>query len=58
LIAAAREVTLVCDSTKLGSAGPVLISPLSVVDQVVTDGGISADHLAQLQSCDIEVVVV
>ncbi|MDQ3561168.1 MAG: DeoR/GlpR family DNA-binding transcription regulator [Pseudomonadota bacterium] len=58
LIAAAREVTLVCVSSKFDSAGPVLISPLSVAKQIITDGGISADQLAWLRTNDIEVEVV
>lgn len=58
LIAAAREITLVCDASKFGSAGPVLISPLSVVKRVVTDGAVSKEDLARLRAEGIAVEVV
>lgn len=55
LIRAAREITLVCDSSKFGSAGPILISPLNVVSRVITDDGIPPGDLAWLQSEGISV---
>ena len=58
LIAAAREVTLVCDSSKFGNAGPVLISPLSVVKRIVTDDRISAADLEWLKASDIKLELV
>jgi DeoR family transcriptional regulator of aga operon len=58
LIASAREVTLVCDASKFGNAGPVLISPLSMVARVITDDQISAEHLTWLRTEGIAVEVV
>lgn len=58
LIRAAREVTLVCDSSKFGSAGPILISPLNVVRRVITDGRIPPADLAWLRSQRIAVELV
>jgi DeoR family transcriptional regulator of aga operon len=58
LIASAREATLVCDSSKFGNAGPVQISPLSVVKRIVTDNKIAADDLAWLRTNDINVELV
>ena len=58
LIAAAREITLVCDASKFGSAGPVLISPLDVVKRVITDDAVSHEDLAKLAAAGIGVDVV
>ena len=58
LIAASREITLVCDSSKFRSAGPVLISPLNVVRRIITDDGVSPTQLERLRDSDIEVEVV
>jgi DeoR family transcriptional regulator of aga operon len=37
LIGAAREVILVCDSSKFGEVAPVSIAPLDVAHRVITD---------------------
>lgn len=58
LIAAAHEITLVCDSSKFNSAGPVLISPLSVLKRIITDDGVAPLQLGRLRECHIEVQVV
>jgi DeoR family transcriptional regulator of aga operon len=58
LIRAAREVTLVCDSSKFGSAGPILISPLNVVRRVITDDRIPPADLAWLRAERIAVELV
>jgi DeoR/GlpR family transcriptional regulator of sugar metabolism len=58
LIGSAREITLVCDSSKFGFAGPVLISPLSVVRRIVTDDGIPPEYLTWLRTNDIDVELV
>jgi DeoR/GlpR family transcriptional regulator of sugar metabolism len=42
LIASARATTLVCDSSKFGNAGPVLISPLTAVKHVISDNAMPA----------------
>jgi DeoR/GlpR family transcriptional regulator of sugar metabolism len=55
LIGSAREITLVCDSSKFGLAGPVLISPLKVVRRIITDDGIPPDYMAWLRTNDIDV---
>ena len=58
LIRSAREITLVCDSSKFGSAGPLLISPLNVVHRVITDHRIPLDDLAWLRGERILVELV
>ena len=58
MIAAARETTLVCDSSKFDSAGPVLISPLRAVKRIITDNGVPPVQLERLRAQDIEVEIV
>lgn len=58
LITAAREITLVCDSSKFNSAGPVLIAPLSVVKRVITNEGVPPAQLRRFRQKRIEVEVV
>jgi DeoR family transcriptional regulator of aga operon len=58
LITAARELTLVCDSSKFGSAGPVLISALNVVKNIITDDGIPAAYRDWFQANAIDVETV
>ena len=58
LIAATREITLVCDSSKFGQAGPVVISPLDVVDRVITDNALSAGDRDRLRASDMAVETV
>ncbi len=58
LIAAAREVVLVCDASKFGAAGPVLISPLEVIQRVITDDAMSETFRQWLRSKRISVDIV
>lgn len=58
LIAAAREVVLVCDSSKFGAKAPVLISPLEVISRLVTDVGIPPNYLQWFEAQQIPVEVV
>jgi DeoR/GlpR family transcriptional regulator of sugar metabolism len=58
LIAAAREVIVVADSSKWGIVGLADIAPLSVADVVITDSGLSSQALAQLRESVGAVVVV
>jgi DeoR family transcriptional regulator of aga operon len=58
LIRAAREITLVCDSSKFSSTGPLLISPLSVVDRLITDEGVPRAALRWLRSERIAIELV
>jgi len=58
LITAAREVVLVCDSSKFGAMGPVLISPLDVIKRVITDDGIPQEYLEWFLDQKIPVTVI
>lgn len=58
LISAAREIVLVCDASKFGEAGPVLISPVSVIHRVITDEAASKEYLKWFHDQQILVNVV
>lgn len=57
MLAAAREVILLADSTKIGVESLIKIAPIDSIDRLITDPGISAhDRLAFLQR-GIEVTI-
>ena len=58
LISAAREIVLVCDSSKFGEMAPVLISPLNIVNRVITDSEIPIEYLDWLRGLQIAVDAV
>lgn len=58
LISAAREIVLVCDASKFGEAGPVLISPVNVIHRVITDEGAPKEYLDWFHDQQIQVDVV
>jgi len=58
LIAAAREVVLVCDSSKFGTVAPVAVAPLEVVHRVVTDRGVPASFREHFARAGVPVEVV
>jgi DeoR/GlpR family transcriptional regulator of sugar metabolism len=58
LIAAAREVIVVADSSKWGVVGLADIAPLSVADVLITDSGLPARAQADLRELVGSVVVV
>ena len=57
LVASARRVVLLVDSSKLGTESAVRFATLAEVDCLVTDSGITAEDHEQLESLGIEVVV-
>lgn len=58
MMKAARDVTVVADSSKFGRRCMSTIAMLADVDRIVTDTGVDADTLASLHAMDIEVHVV
>jgi DeoR/GlpR family transcriptional regulator of sugar metabolism len=58
LIARAREVIVVADSSKWGTVGLADFGPLSVADVLITDDGISAEAQATLSENVGELIVV
>lgn len=57
LVAAADEVILMVDSSKLGKASFVKFADISQIDMVVTDSGISDEMLADLNKMGINVEI-
>jgi DeoR/GlpR family transcriptional regulator of sugar metabolism len=58
MIACAGEVVALASSEKLGTAGPHVIGPLSELNLIITDTGISAEGLETYKSLGIEVLQV
>ncbi len=57
MLAAAREVILVADSTKIGTESLVKVAPLERVHRLVTDPGISAEDRLALSQRGVEVTI-
>jgi DeoR/GlpR family transcriptional regulator of sugar metabolism len=58
LIAAARQVVLICDSSKFGTCAPVRFAPVNVLHRVITDPGIPKAFRRQFQDQQITLDVV
>lgn len=58
MIRSAKEVTVVADSSKIGRSSLSMIAPITSVNRVITDSGISALHKAVLEEKGVAVVVV
>lgn len=58
MVRAAREVTVLADSTKLGQRSLALIAKVDQVHRLITDGGASPEMVDRLRSTGIEVLVV
>jgi DeoR/GlpR family transcriptional regulator of sugar metabolism len=57
-IAAASQVILVTDSSKIGLIGLTTIMPLADVKKLITDGGAPPDYVSELRRQGIEVILV
>ena len=57
LVACARRVVVLADSSKLGKESPIRFAALTEIDCLVTDDGISQRCHAELESFGIEVVI-
>jgi DeoR/GlpR family transcriptional regulator of sugar metabolism len=57
-VAAASEVIVVSDSSKIGVVGLTPILPLAKINKLITDSGASSDFVAALREQGIEVVLV
>ena len=58
MIEAAEEVMVVCDSGKLGHSALAQLCPLSSVDRMVVDDGITKEWIATLTDAGIELNIV
>lgn len=57
MVASARRVVVLADSSKIGVELLVTFAPLSAVDVLITDAGISANDRAELTGAGMEVVI-
>lgn len=57
-VAAASEVIVVSDSSKIGVVGLTSIMPLTRMKKLITDSGAPADFVAALREQEIEVIIV
>lgn len=57
MVASARKVVVLADTSKIGVEHLVTFAPLSAADVLITDAGISTNDRAELKSAGIEVVV-
>jgi len=53
----ATRVVALCDSSKIGRCSYARVGPLSLLDTIVTDRGISDDDLQAISDTGVEVVV-
>jgi DeoR family transcriptional regulator of aga operon len=58
MIRSAREVSIVCDSSKIGRSSLSLIAPITSVHRVITDSGIKPHHRDLLKAKGIEILIV
>lgn len=58
LIAASRQVVLVCDASKFGASAPICFAPLDVVHHVVTNQGIADDFIRYFRDRDVALDLV
>lgn len=54
----AKQVIFVADSSKIAMVSPALICPVTDIDVLVTDSGISSEALAGFQASGIQVIAV
>ena len=57
LIAAAQQVVVLCDSSKIGVDRTMQFAKLSDIDVLVTDRQITDEQRAEIESADVEVVI-
>jgi DeoR/GlpR family transcriptional regulator of sugar metabolism len=58
MIHSARRTILLVDSSKFQAPAFCTFCDISAISEVITDDGISAEHLAMIQSFNIKVTVV
>jgi DeoR family transcriptional regulator, aga operon transcriptional repressor len=57
MIQAAREVTVLADSSKFGRRSLAVIAELTMVQRVITDTGAPADAVEALRARGVEVIL-
>ena len=53
----AKQIIVVADSSKVGMASPAVICPVTDIDILITDDGISGDAVKAFQRSDVRVVI-
>ena len=57
MIRQCQQVVLLADSAKFGQQALAQLCPLSEIDIVVTDQGLSEEHRAQVKAAGCELVI-
>jgi len=58
MIDAAREVILLCDSSKWGTTGFIKVSSLTAINTIITDEGLPASARAAIESLGLKLITV
>ncbi len=58
MIRRAKKVVIVADSSKVGMTSPSVICPVTDIDVLITDDGVSESAVEAFRRCQVEVVVV
>jgi len=53
----AKQVVVVADSSKVGMISPAVICPVTDIDVLITDDGISQEAADAFKSCDVRLVI-
>jgi len=54
----AKQVIIVADSSKVGMTSPAVICPVSDIDILITDDGVSDDAVNAFRRSDVQVIIV
>jgi DeoR family transcriptional regulator, aga operon transcriptional repressor len=54
----AKQVIIVADSSKVGMTSPAVICPVSDIDILITDDGVSDDAVSAFRRSDVQVIIV
>jgi len=54
----AKQVVIVADSSKVGMSSPAVICPVTDIDILITDDGISDEAVKAFRRSDVDVVIV
>ena len=54
----AKQVIIVADSSKVGMTSPAVICPVSDIDTLITDDGVSDDAVNAFRRSDVRVIIV
>ena len=58
MVRQAKQVIVVADSSKIAMISPALICPVTDIDVLITDSGITAEALAGFKANDVQVLAV